>query len=90
MIDGAPEVVGFTANPNEDLIQMPALPDLVPASRDAPIPNLGGEDRSKPVPPGAHGFMTDVDTTLVEQILNLTERQWEADAQQHSEPNDCR
>lgn len=45
--------------------------------------DLGGEHRTKTVPPKPDGFMTDIDPALVEQVLYIPERQWEAKVQHH-------
>ena len=46
-----------------------------------------GEDRAKPVPLIANGFMIDVDPMLVEQIFYIAQRKWKSDIHHHSETN---
>ncbi len=42
---------------------------------NAPLPDLRGEHRTKPVPPKPHGFMADIDTALEQQIFYLSQGQ---------------
>src|SRR6056297_1444010 len=55
---------------------------------DAPLPDLGGEHRPKPVPPEPNRLVTDLDTTLVQQILNVPERQREPDVHHDRQADD--
>jgi len=48
---------------------------------DAPLLDLGGKHRTKPVPPKPHCFMADVDAAFEQQILNLPQRQRITDIQ---------
>ena len=52
------------------------------------LADLGGKQRTEPVPPVPHGLVADVDATLGQQVLDLTQRQWEANIHHHSEPDD--
>jgi len=46
---------------------------------DAPIADIGGKHRTKPVPPETHRFMADVDAAFEQQIFDLAQRQRIAD-----------
>ncbi len=78
-IDGPPEVVGFTIEPHENLVQMPAPLCPIPARSSSLLPDLRGQPRIKSVPPGTYRLVADFDTTLVEQVFDLPQRQREAD-----------
>jgi hypothetical protein len=39
---------------------------------NAPLPDIRGKHWTTPVPPETHGFMTDIDATLLEKILDLS------------------
>lgn len=39
--------------------------------RDAPLADLGGEHRAKPVPPKPDGLVADVDPALGQEILDV-------------------
>jgi len=41
---------------------------------NAPFSDLCGEHRAEPVPPEPHRLVADVDTPLVEQVLDLAQR----------------
>jgi hypothetical protein len=43
---------------------------------DLPLSDLGGEYRSKPVPPKPDGLVANVDTALGQQILDVAQRHY--------------
>ena len=55
---------------------------MIPALAD-----LRGKQLTEPVPPVAHGLVADVDATLDQQVLDLPQRQREANIHHHSEPD---
>jgi hypothetical protein len=55
---------------------------------DAPFADRGGEHRAETVPPEPHGFVADVDPALVQQVIDVAERQREADIQHHGQSDD--
>ena len=65
VIDGPPERVGDTVDLYENLIQMPPPVGQGPHSLHPFAPDLGGEHRSKSVPPEAHRLMSDLDAALM-------------------------
>jgi len=65
MIYSPPEVVRLAVNLYENLVQMP-LPIRVRTHPTNPLcADLGGEHRTKSIPPEADSFVADVDPTLV-------------------------
>jgi hypothetical protein len=54
----------------------------------ASFPDLVGEHRTETVPPEPHCPVTDVETPLEEQILDLSQRQRLADIHHHREADD--
>jgi hypothetical protein len=53
------------------------------AVRHPLLPGVAGEDRTEPVPLHPHGLLTDVDTALEQQVLDITQRQRESDVRHH-------
>ena len=43
---------------------------------------------TKPVPPVVHGFIDDLGSSLVEEILEVSKRLWETDVKHHRQTND--
>src|SRR6056297_471711 len=87
VVDGSPEVVPLAVDLYENLVEVPSPVAGFHAS-DAPLPDLGGEHRPKPVPPEPNRLVTDLDTTLVQQILDVSERQREADVHHDRQADD--
>ena len=55
---------------------------------NAALPDLRAKQWTEPVPPQPYGLMADVDATLGQQVLDLPQRQREANIHHHSEPDD--
>ena len=90
MIAGPPEVVGDTVDLYEDLIQMlPPVGQGAQASDPFP-PDLGGEHWAQPVPPKPHGFMADLDASLVQQVFDVAQRERIADLHHYRQEDDLR
>jgi len=68
----------LTIDIHEHLVQVPAPLRVAPVL-DTPLPDLGSEHRTEPVPPEPHRLMADVDAALEQQILDLTQRKRVAD-----------
>ena len=70
VIDGAPEVVPLAVDLHENLVEM-----TPPVARSQPLDpallDLICEHRAEPMLPKPHRLVADVDTTLVEQILDI-------------------
>ena len=87
VIDGPPEVMSLAVDLHEHLIQMP--PPVTSAhALDAVPSDLAGEDRAEPVSPEPHRFVADIDAAFVEQVLDVPQRQREADVHHHGQSDD--
>lgn len=63
----------LAVDPREHLIQkISPMAGFHP--RDPPLPDLRGKLRAKPMPPETEGFVTDVGTPFMEQILYILQR----------------
>ncbi len=57
---------------------------------DPLAPDLSSEHRAKPLPPLTNGLVADLDTTLVEEVLDVSKRQREPDVEHHRQADDLR
>ena len=88
VIYGAPQVVGFTVDLYEHLVQMP-LPIRMSTKLLNPFSSdLSGKHRTKTVPPEPHSFVADIDAALVQQIFDIPQRKRKANIQHHCEADD--
>ncbi|CAM3247759.1 hypothetical protein SPAN111604_12980 [Sphingomonas antarctica] len=71
MIDGAPEVVGFSVNVHEHLIEVPAPQTKAAHSAHSLTTNVGGKHRPEPVPPEPVRLMSNINAALEQQILDI-------------------
>ncbi len=55
---------------------------------DAFSPDLGGEHRTKSIPPETDRFMADIDAALVQKIFDIPEREWKPHVHHHGEADD--
>jgi hypothetical protein len=87
VVDGSPEVVPLAVDLHENLVKMPP-----PVARlhalDAALADLGGEDRAEAVPPEPDRLVADLDAALVQQILDVPERERETDVHHHRQADD--
>jgi hypothetical protein len=83
VIHGPPEIVALAVDLHEHLIEMPAPLVAIPHRLHPPATNFSRENRAKSVPPKPHRLTADVDATLVQQILNVAQRQREPDVHHH-------
>jgi len=73
---------------HKDLVQVP-FPVAMGAHRlDALGTDLGGKHRPEPVPPVTHGLMADFDPAFMQQIFDISKRQWEPDVEHHRQADD--
>ena len=80
VIYSPPKVLRHPVDFQIDLIQVP-LPVAMRAHRlSTLLSDLGGEHRTKPVPPVSHHFVADFDATLIDQVLDIAEGKREPDA----------
>src|SRR6056297_1950152 len=78
VIDGAPKVVTLAVDLHEHLVQVPS-PVAGLHALDAPLADLGGKERAKAMPPEPDCLVADLDAALVQQILDVPEREREPD-----------
>jgi len=86
MVNRTPQVVGFTIDPYEYLVQVPA-PVRVRMMINPTPSDLGGKQRTEPVSPKPNRLVTDVDATFGQQVLDLPQRKRKPDIHHHREPN---
>ena len=80
MIYSPPQILPLTVDLHEHLVEVPSPPAGSHALYPA-FPDLGGEDRTEPVPPVPDRIVTDIDTVFVQQILHVAKRKRETDIQ---------
>lgn len=78
VIDSAPEVVAFTVDLHENLVDMPAPVRERTHTIHPPASDLSGDHQAKSVPPKTNRFVTDIDPAFAQQILDIPQRQREA------------
>jgi hypothetical protein len=83
MIDGTPKVMSLAIDLHKYLIEMP-LPIWMIGSWVHPfLAYFFGEDRAKPVPPIANGFVTNIDAAFMEQVFYIAKRKRKSDIHHH-------
>ncbi len=60
------------------------LPKLLGAA----LLDLAGKERTEPVPPEANRFVADIDAALMQQVLNIPQREREPDVHHRGKPDD--
>ena len=57
-----------------------------PVHRTHPLAtNVAGKHRAEPIPPETHGLVANVDATLEQEVLDVTQRQRETDIHQYDQ-----
>ncbi len=74
MVDGAPEIVLDAIDLDENLIEVPLLWSMLSHVGSSFRPDLTSEDWTKAIAPVPHAFVTGVDSTLMEQVLDVSQR----------------
>ena len=88
VIYGAPQVVGFTVDLYEHLVQMP-LPIRMSTKLLNPFSSdLSGKHQAEPVPPKPHRLVADIDATFMQQILDIAKGKWKPDIHHHRQADD--
>ena len=83
MIDSSPEVMCSAVDLQVNLVQV-SLPVAMSSHRlDTLATDPGGENRAELVPPVPHLLVADLDAPFVQQILNIPQRQREANVEHH-------
>jgi hypothetical protein len=73
VINGTPQIMRLSIDPDEHLVQVPAPLRKRPMMK-APFPDLRSKHRTETVPPEPHRLVTDVYAPLEEQIFDLPQR----------------
>lgn len=73
VVDDPPEMVPLAIDLHKRLIAVPS-PTTGLHAFDAALADLGGERRTEAMPPEAHGLVADLDATLVQQVLDMPQR----------------
>jgi hypothetical protein len=75
VIHRPPEIAHLAAHLHVDLVEAPS-PVTMGAHPIDPLPaDLGGEHRAEAVPPIADGLVAEIDAALVQQVLDVAQRQ---------------
>src|SRR5690625_3884014 len=69
VVHGAPQIMGLATDLHEYLVKVPTPLLAGPQSRGPLAPDFSRRHGAESVPPKAHGFMADINTALVEEIL---------------------
>jgi hypothetical protein len=77
----------FAVDLHEDLVKVPA-PVAALHPLDAALADLGGEHRAEAMPPKSHCLVADLDAALVQQVLDVPQREREADVQHNRQADD--
>ncbi len=88
VVDGAPEVMLYAIDLHKDLVEMPPPVLICPHGIDASPLDLGGEDRSEPVPPEPNRLMRDVDAALMQQVFHIPQPKRVRDVHHHHQADD--
>lgn len=90
MIDSAPEVMLYAVDLRENFVEMPLAMSKC-AHRDGPASlYLSSKYLTETVPSVAHRLMRDIDAPLVEEILDVLQRERIANIQHHGQADDFR
>ena len=76
LVDDPPKAVLLALDPHEDFLHLPA-PSARSNRRNLPFPDLRCKQRAKPLSPEPHGFVTDLDPLVVQQIHDVAVRRRE-------------
>ncbi len=91
VIHRVPQVVRLAVDPDEHFIQMPSPLVMTSMLLNAPLPDLRGEHRTKPVPPNPHGAQqcatrrSRYRSALEQQFFYLSQGQRITDVHHHRE-----
>ena len=88
VVDSPPKIVPLSSYLHEDLVQVP-LPLRTSAHRfRSAFPDFVGELGAEPIDPETDAFVADVNAALVEQVLDIPQRERKPDIHQHGELDD--
>tara|TARA_R110000744_G_scaffold125730_3_gene231494 strand:- start:63222 stop:63839 length:618 start_codon:yes stop_codon:yes gene_type:complete len=89
VISRTPEPVRLTFDFDECLVEMPS-PVREFSTDQPPLADLCGKDRPEPISPEPHALMAQIAPPFVEQVLDVSKRQWEPDVQHHRKADHLR
>src|SRR5690606_41997206 len=90
MVDHPPQIMYFTIDLNENLIEVPSPVGVTLRPMDPLLTYFTCEYWTKSVPPIAHRFMTDVDTPFMEKVFDVAKRKGKSDIHHHRQADDLR
>jgi hypothetical protein len=85
MVDGTPEVISLPTDLHEDFVQMPLPLRRLSHSFGSACADLVREVSTEAVYPMPDRFVADIDPALMKQVLDVPQRQREADIHHHRE-----
>ena len=88
MVNCPPEVKPLVFDLHEHFVDVPSPVGIRTHPVDTSALNLGGKDRTEPVPPEPDRFMADIDPAFVEKILDIPQREWEPNVHHHRQADD--
>jgi hypothetical protein len=80
--------MGLSVDLHEDFAQMPPPFGICEQLLDTTFPDLGRKYRTEPIPPKPYRFMADLDTALMQQVLDISEGKEKPNIQHHGQTND--
>jgi hypothetical protein len=90
MIHRAPQIAPLAVDLYEDLVEVPAPVAIARKVSNPTSSNLACEHRAKTVPPKPHRLVADVDPALEQQVLDVSQAQWETGIHHYHEADHLR
>ena len=90
LVDSAPQIAHLAIHLHVDLVEVPAPVTEAAHVADPLTADVCCEQRTKPVPPEADSFVADIDTALVKQIFDVSQRQRVFQVHQHRQADHLR
>jgi len=83
-----PKIVHLSVDLHENLVQMLLRVRKGTHPIDTLSTDFGGKHRAKSVTPEMHGFVANVDLSLVQQVFYISQRKWKLNTQHNRHAND--
>lgn len=87
-LGGTSKIVLHAVDPHEHLAEAPAPMRERPHRLGPAATDLGRKDGAKPPPPEARRLVRDIDTALVQKVLDVAQRKWVANVHYYREADD--
>jgi len=87
MINGSPKVIRCAINFHENLVEMPSPVRTRDWTGGSSFPDLCGKQKTEPVPPKADRFVTNIDATFMQKVLNITQKKRKPDVHHYGQAN---